>query len=153
MPPSRWSSIGRRGHGLALALAVVAVGACATTPKPAPPLQGRPTERSAPAAAGLQRFVGSWRETWGVGEETDVDFQDVYVFAIHGGALTASCPEKDSYVFGDVQVDGDRLQVQLVNGSVVIDYDMRFAPSGQQFDGKAVTSEDVHRTIRWDRAD
>ncbi len=150
-PPPR-PSIRRRG--LVVVLAVVALGACATTPKPAPPLQGRPTEQRAPvASAPLQRFVGTWRETWGVGEETDVDFQDVYIFALAGGSLSASCPEKESYEFGAVKIDGDRLRVQLVNGEVIIDYDMRLAPTGQQFDGTAVTSEDIHRTIRWDRAE
>ena len=152
MHPSRRPSIHRRGLAIVV-LAVVALGACASTPKPAPPLQGRPTERSAPAASPLQRFVGTWRETWGVGEETDVDYQDVYVFALAGATLSASCPEKPSYEFGAVTIDGDRLQVQLVNAPVVIDYDMRLAPSGQQLDGTAVTSEAVHRTIRWDRAD
>jgi hypothetical protein len=105
------------------------------------------------------RLVGQWKETWGVGQKTDVDYQDVYVVALDaGGGLALSCPARPHYRFAAVAQRGGQLGFTLEvrddkysTGPAQIKYLLKLRPDGQAMDGTATDAEGKKFNIRWDK--
>jgi hypothetical protein len=110
----------------------------------------QPTE-AAPAATGKEALVGNWKETWGVGQVTDVTYNDIYTISLRAdGELTMSCDGRPTYSFGDVLFEGNVLSVTLDNNGFIIDYVMTLSADGNSFTGKATTPKDTFN-ILWER--
>lgn len=106
-----------------------------------------------------QRFVGSWKETWGVGQETDVKYNDVYVIGlVSGSGLSVACPEKKQYRPQNVEQDGNRLSFRLeirddkyATGGSHVDYKLNLQRDRRTLEGTATTNEGKQFNIRWDK--
>jgi hypothetical protein len=109
------------------------------------------TEQPAQAATGKEALVGRWKETWGVGQVTDVTYNDIYVITLgEDGKLSFSCEGRPNYSFGDVQFEDNVLKVTLDNNGFIIDYVMTLSADGNSFTGEATTPEDTFN-ILWER--
>jgi hypothetical protein len=93
---------------------------------------------------------GRWEETWGVGDDTDVTYHDVYeISADPNGEITVVCPDRPEYVFEPGIFDGKTLEVSFVNGEYVVTYRMHFDESGSMMIGTAETNHGVLARVVW----
>jgi hypothetical protein len=105
------------------------------------------------------RLVGQWKETWGVGQKTDVDYQDVYVVALDaGGGLALTCPARQHYQFAALAQSGSQFSFTLEvrddkysTGPAQIRYQLKLRPDGRAMDGTATDAEGKKFNIRWDK--
>lgn len=101
--------------------------------------------------------AGEWEETWGAGEETNVDYSDVYVIAKgKGKTLKMSCPKRNNYVFENIIFDGKKLTLRLIikdlkygAGDAWVDYELYLQEDQQSFKGTALTKAGKKANIIW----
>jgi hypothetical protein len=106
-----------------------------------------------------QRLVGNWRETWAVGQKTDVDYHDVYhLRPDRRQQILLSCPARPHYAYQNVTVRGERLRFTLVvqdlkygQAPANLRYTLRLQPNGQQLTGTATNADGKKFNIQWDR--
>lgn len=124
---------------------VLLLGACASSQQEAPP-----------ADTGTEAFVGAWSETWAPGEETDVDYHDLYFISVaDDGTLIITCPERPNYRFPRAEAKERTLMVKLVNDygdgdPTIIDYTLELI-SPDELRGRARTNKGKDVPIIWSR--
>ena len=101
-------------------------------------------------------IVGSWAETWGVGEDTNVDYSDVYLIEKQGGNFKMTCPKRKNYLFESVSFDGKELKAKLIIKDLKydaddtwVDYSMQLQDNQQSFKGTALTKAGKQAKILW----
>jgi hypothetical protein len=108
-------------------------------------------EKPAQAATGKEVLAGSWKETWGIGQVTDVTYNDIYVITLgDDGKLSVSCEDRPNYSVGDVQFEDNVFKITLDNNGFIIYYSMILSADGNSFTGEATTLEDTFKVI-WER--
>jgi hypothetical protein len=68
-----------------------------------------------PQTQDLAAISGKWEETWGVGEQTNVNYADVYIITINKqGQASIVCPQRKNYVFEKTDFDGKKITTHLL---------------------------------------
>ncbi|MCU0451068.1 MAG: hypothetical protein MUC97_14710 [Bernardetiaceae bacterium] len=109
--------------------------------------------------AARQRLVGNWRETWAVGQKTDVDYHDVYHLRLNRRQqIELSCPARSHYAYESVTASGERLRFTLVvqdlkygQAPARIRYALRLDANGQRLTGTATDADGKKFKIEWDK--
>lgn len=104
----------------------------------------------------VENITGQWEETWGVGEQTNVDYADVYVITTDKQNKPAiTCPKRKNYVFEQTTFDGKRIITHLVikdlkygAGDAWVDYNLEIQED-KSFKGTALTKAGKKATIIW----
>jgi hypothetical protein len=102
---------------------------------------------------------GSWKENWGAGAETNVDYSDVYIINTDSkGKITISCPTRKNYQFEKISFDKKTLKTKLVikdlkynAGDAWVEYVLELQEDNAIFKGKALTQAGKNVEIIWDR--
>jgi hypothetical protein len=99
-------------------------------------------------------FEGYWSETWGVGQETDVDYHDKYTIAKNtDGTREITCQSSEFYRFIDVKFDKDSLTFKIINtsGMDTLPYYLKLDKKGKKLKGIAYSIRDERTNIEWVR--
>jgi hypothetical protein len=99
-------------------------------------------------------LVGKWSENWGVNEETDVDYHDIYWVTVDPNHKYDIRPEKDYYRFDDIRWADSVLSFNLINttGMDTMPYWLKFNKKNtDKLEGKAYSVQKELRTIEWVR--
>jgi hypothetical protein len=100
---------------------------------------------------GKEALVGQWKEYWGVGQVTDVDYNDIYIVSLGiDGGLVFACRNRPNYVFENSLFDGTNLSVTLDNNGFVIKYVLAISENGGILTGTATTVKDTYNII-WEK--
>ncbi|SFF06037.1 hypothetical protein [Thermoflexibacter ruber] len=68
-----------------------------------------------PNNSDLSSIVGSWKENWGAGEQTNVNYSDEYVISTNQkGSLAILCPSRNNYFFEKISFYDKILKVKLI---------------------------------------
>lgn len=60
-------------------------------------------------------IVGSWKENWGAGEPTNVNYSDEYIISRNQkDSLAIICPSRNNYFFEKISFDDNILKVMLI---------------------------------------
>lgn len=110
-------------------------------------------------ATSTTSIAGEWEETWGVGEETNVDYSDVYLITMNSkNKPTIQCPKRKNYLFEQTTFDGKKLFTHLIikdlkfdAGDSWVDYTMEFQEKENSFKGIALTKAGKKASIIWAR--
>jgi len=104
------------------------------------------------------RFVADWKETWGIGQKTDVDYQDVYTISLEGGALALNCAARKHYRFEALAQTGNNFVFTLVvrddkysTGPSATNYQLKLNSNGSAMDGTATDKDGKKFKVRWDK--
>ena len=96
-------------------------------------------------------FSGTWKETWAVGQESDVSYQDVYEVSGKTKNLLIRCTSHANYKFENIRIKGRNIRFDLINDTYRLPYDLTLQPGNKTMKGKAtgITNETV--PILWEK--
>lgn len=102
-------------------------------------------------------LTGKWEETWGVGEQTNVNYADVYIISVDKqGKASIVCPQRKNYVFEQVNFDGKKITTHLLikdlkygAGDAWVDYSLELQDDKKVFKGTALTKAGKKASIIW----
>jgi hypothetical protein len=99
---------------------------------------------------GKYKFDGKWSETWGVGQETDIDYHDQYTIS-KKSAAPITCQSSDSFIFIDVEFKKDSLTFKQINttGNDTMPYYLRINKKGDLLKGIAYSVRGERTNIEW----
>lgn len=100
------------------------------------------------------KIVGTWKETWGVGQDTDVNYHDIYIININiWNKVQISAPDRKTYKFQNISYENRRLKFELINttGDYVMPYDLVLDKGGDKMVGKARSIKGKQVNIEWNR--
>jgi hypothetical protein len=106
----------------------------------------------APSLVPLPRtaMVGQWEEYWGVGDNSDVTYNDIYDITLDSNdEIQMTVVESPQYKFRNIVFDGRNLSFQLDNNGFLIDYALTFGNDLSLLTGIAETSADKRFRIVW----
>ncbi len=112
---------------------------------------------SKPQTQNTAAISGKWEETWGVGEQTNVNYADVYIISIDKqGRANINCPQRANYLFEQTSFDGKKISTHLVikdlkygAGDAWVDYSLELQEDKKVFRGTALTKAGKKATISW----
>lgn len=110
-----------------------------------------------PKTQDLAAISGKWEETWGVGEQTNVNYADVYIITINKqGQASIVCPQRKNYVFEKIAFDGKKITTHLLikdlkygAGDAWVDYSLELQDDQKVFKGTAITKAGKKAAISW----
>ena len=118
--------------------------------------QGCVVSNSGAKKVNLDKIVGNWSETWGAGQETNVNYSDVYVMSKSGDKLQMSCPKRNNYRFEEINFDGRKLAFKLIikdlkygSEDAWVRYDLDLQDNTSTFRGTALTKAGKEAKIIW----
>jgi hypothetical protein len=99
------------------------------------------------------QWEGRWIENWGVGQETDIDYHDRYTISKDelSKSMKIWSTDKDHYRFCDVVVNGNVLELKLVNtmGYDTMPYRLVMEPGNNKMTGYAYSVHGRKMNIEW----
>lgn len=121
-----------------------APGAAARRPGPPPPSPYAP-------------LLGWWRETWAAGSGREGGERDQLEISLPG-RLVIWCPDKPHYRFDEIDFDGERLDLRLIDARdpqdpYVVVYELDLSPDGRRLVGRAKTNRSTTVNVEWSRVE
>lgn len=99
------------------------------------------------------QWEGRWIENWGVGQETDINYHDRYTISKDelSQSMKIWSTDKDYYRFCDVMVNGNVLELKLVNtsGYDTMPYHLEMEPGNNKMTGWAYSVHGRKMNIEW----
>lgn len=103
------------------------------------------------------KLIGEWKEYYGVGMETDVDYNEIYKIQLTtDGDIVITCLTYNNYLFDKILFDGNELSYRQEN---TIDPNEKFYIYGKLklnsnekwLEGTVVNSRDKSDNIKWEK--
>lgn len=103
------------------------------------------------------KLIGEWKEYYGVGMETDVDYTEIYKIQLTtDGDIVITCLTRNNYLFDKILFDGNELSYRKEN---TIDPNEKFYIYGKLklnsnekwLEGTVVNSRDKSNNIKWEK--
>lgn len=102
---------------------------------------------------GAPQWEGRWIENWGVGQETDIDYHDRYTISKDelSQSMKIWSTDKEYYRFCDVQVNGNVLELKLINttGYDTMPYHLEMERNNKKMTGWAYSVHGRKMNIEW----
>lgn len=100
--------------------------------------------------------IGVWKETFGVGQETDVTYNDVYEITYDNSTLIMINTGRPYYSASGFKLEDGRFRFTLVNHvypdhPFTMEYDLVLSPDKKTMTGHALTSKGFNANILWER--
>lgn len=100
----------------------------------------------------INAMSGKWKEIWGYGERTDVNYNDVFTITIADGKkIQIRCEDRPHYSFNNINVKGDTLTFEKKNDDYVMPYRIVLDNSKNVFWGE---TKDIHgqaKKVKWEK--
>lgn len=103
------------------------------------------------------KLIGEWKEHWGIGSQTDVNYSDtVKIQLTTDGDLIMSCPNYEHYLFDKIVYDGKEFSFRMENTSVpnekfYVFYKLTLQDNGKWMDGSIENSRNKKVSIKWEK--
>lgn len=102
------------------------------------------------------KLIGEWKEHYGVGMETNVDYEIYKIQLTIEGDLVITCLTRNNYLFDKILFDGNELSYRIEN---TIDHNEKFYIYGKLklnsnkkwLEGTVVNSRDKSGNIKWEK--
>jgi hypothetical protein len=103
-------------------------------------------------------IIGSWKENWGAGEQTNVNYSDEYLISRNQkNSLAIVCPSRNNYFFEKISFEDKILKVKLIikdlkynAGDSWVAYEL-ILQDNNTLVGSALTKAGKKVKIVWDR--
>ncbi len=94
---------------------------------------------------------GRWKEYWGIGEETDIRYHDIFIIYIDTENIYISCENRSNYTIRKIVLDEQELSFELFNklDDDIIPYALTIRPGVKRLDGFALDVRGVETRIKW----
>ena len=101
----------------------------------------------------MSKWIGTWSETWGVGQESDVDYHDIYHITQNPGKKLMLTADKSEYRFIEVNFSRSDLTFKLINttGNDTMPYVLHLEEGNDKITGYAYSIRKEKKNIAWDR--
>lgn len=99
------------------------------------------------------KWIGTWSETWGVGQKSDVDYHDIYHITKSKHGKPELTADKSEYRFIDVNFSRSDLTFKLINttGNDTMPYVLHLDEGNDKITGYAYSIRKEKKNIEWDR--
>lgn len=103
---------------------------------------------------------GRWKEYWGSGEATDIDYHDIFLVNFDSTNIYIDCENRCNYEIRNIVFDGEVLSFELLNrlADDIIPYNLSLDPKDNKWltkdkwlIGAAVDVEGYKTRVRWKR--
>ncbi len=104
-----------------------------------------------------EKLVGEWKEYWGIGRSTDVDYHNINKIEItDDGQLFISCVNESFYKFDKIVFDGEELTFRSENTSdpkekFYIYYKLKLEKEGKWMNGTILNSKNQTDDVKWEK--
>lgn len=98
-----------------------------------------------------QTLLGKWKEYWGVGQKTDVEYNDIYLVKKKGANYVIQCETHPEQTIENIKYKKGKLTFDLINNAKTIPYVLKMSKNGRELNGTAVSVRGETRKIRWTR--
>ncbi len=94
---------------------------------------------------------GRWKEYWGAGEATDIDYHDIFIINFDSENIYIDCENRCNYTIRKIVFDGEVLSFELLNkiADDIIPYALTISPKGKWLIGMAVDVKGYKTLVRW----
>ena len=103
------------------------------------------------------KIIGQWKEYYGIGEETDVDYNEIYKIRFGSeGDLMITCLSYDAYLFDNIVFDSEELSFRKENTSdpdekFYIYGKLKLNSKGDWFEGTMKNSRGKTSHVKWEK--
>lgn len=104
-----------------------------------------------------QQLVGTWKEHWGIGMETNVQTSDVFKIQLNANDnLTISCPDKKKFAIDQILFDGKELTFRKQNksypkGKFYVYYRLKLNDNAQWMEGPITNNKKQKDYVKWEK--
>lgn len=103
------------------------------------------------------KLIGEWKEYYGVGEETDVAYNNIYKIQLTTeGDIVITCLTRNNYLFDKILFDGNELSYRkentiYPNEKFYIYGRLKLNSNEKWLEGTVVNSRDKSSNIKWEK--
>ena len=96
---------------------------------------------------------GRWKEYWGTGNLTDIEYNDIFIITYSANKLYINCENRDNYHIRKVVFDGEELSFEVLNTNEndVIPYLLKLNSDGNWLRGTAISIKGKDVNVKWER--
>ena len=104
-----------------------------------------------------QELVGEWKEHWGVGMETNVNYSDLYLIKLSkNGDIVITCKNKKNYVIDKLLFDGKELSFRKQNknyrlGKFYVYYRLKLSDNSNWLGGPVRNNKRENDYVKWEK--
>ena len=100
-----------------------------------------------------KQLLGVWKEHWGVGQESDVTYNDtIKIHLSKNDEIILKCINRDYYTFDSVLFDGIELSFRIENtNDFYINYKIKLSDNRKWIEGTAQNSNNETVYVKWEK--
>ena len=104
-----------------------------------------------------QKLIGEWKEHWGIGQETDVNYNDIIKIQLTtDGNFVMTCMNRNNYFFDKIIFDGIELSfreenTQDPNEKFYVYYKLKLSSDGKWMEGTISNSKGQTDNIKCEK--
>ena len=94
---------------------------------------------------------GKWKEYWGKGEVSDIDYHDIFIIIFDSENIYIRCENRNNYIVRAIVFDGQELSFELFNSfdDDIIPYALTIGPGVKRLEGFAIDVRGVETRVKW----
>lgn len=102
-----------------------------------------------------KKLVGVWKEHWGIGQETDVTYNDtIKIQLATDGEIILRCTNRSNYVYDKILFDG--MELSFIKENTIdpnekfyVYYKMKLSDNGNWMEGPISNSRKATNYVKW----
>ena len=104
-----------------------------------------------------QKLIGEWKEHWGIGQETNVDYSDIIKIQLTtDGNFVMTCLNRNNYLFDKIIFDGNELSfreenTQDPNEKFYVYFKLKLNKEGNWLEGSITNSRGKTADVKWEK--
>ena len=101
----------------------------------------------------VKQIQGKWKEHWGTGNVTDVEYSDVFIISVNNGKIYINCENRDNYLVRKIVYDGEELSFEILNtyANDIIPYLLKLSTDKKWLKGTAVSAKGKSVNVKWEK--
>lgn len=102
-----------------------------------------------------KKLIGEWKEYWGVGQETGVDYNDtIKIQLTSDNEIILKCTNKQNFLFDKILFDGNELSFRMENTSIpdkkfYVYYKLKLSKDRKWMEGPISNSRNQTNYVKW----
>ncbi len=115
------------------------------------------TDKNPSTSNQKQNLVGQWKEHWGVGVETNVNYNDLYKIQLDdAGKISVVCTNKNKYKIDRILFDGQEISFRKQNkaypsGKFYVYYKLKLHDDLNWMEGPITNTKKQKDYVKWER--